>query len=399
MDRKTGTILMAAKYGAYLITLWIVVSFDFSGTRAIAALMLAFAMDAIRHFYLQDRSQRLTLYSIYAQYALVLAFTLIEQSGIAIVLYVILVTDALMSFGWPVANRVFGLSLVSFALSGIGIGLGKGQPPVEVVSVSVINSMFLVFAYGIGYTAKRQTEEKQRAEAALEELHVSRAELAQAHQQLLLHSKQQERLAVIEERNRIAREIHDTVAHSLTTVVVGMEAAKRLMDKDAARAYTELEKSQDQARRGLDDLRRSVKALRPRVLDEVGLSDAVRGLGRDYAAQGVAVAVQVGSDQELDIPEQYELPLFRIIQECLTNAVRHGQATQISVTLARLDGATLSIQVRDNGTGCAELTEGSGLRGIRERLEAIGGRVEVLPRGEDGASGFSVKAVIEGVLQ
>lgn len=395
MDRKTLTIMMGAKYGGYLIVLWIVVNFGSARTAVLAALTLALAVDAIRGYYLNERHPVAATYSIFAQYGLVVTFALLEQSGIAIVLYVILVAESVLAFPWRIGNLVFGLSLVSFALGGVGIGLSRGLPLIEAGSMAGINSIFLVFVYGVSYMARRQSEETQRAEAAVAELRASRSELARAHQELLLHSRQQERMAVSEERNRIAREVHDTVAHSLTTVVVGMEAAKRLMDRDVVRAYAEIEKSQEQARRGLDDLRRSVRALRPRALDEAGLRDAIGELVRDYATQGVQVDLSVQHD--IHIPEDYELALFRVIQESMTNAVRHGMATHIQILLGRSDSEALRLEIHDNGTGCDGITEGSGLRGIRERIEALGGSVRFLPRGEDGASGFSVISVIEGV--
>jgi signal transduction histidine kinase len=227
----------------------------------------------------------------------------------------------------------------------------------------------------------------------LEKLEASRRELELAHQQLLNHSKQRERLVLIEERNRMAREIHDTLAHSLTSIIVGMEAARKLLDKDIGRARTELEKSQEQARRGLDDVRRSVKALRPRALAEQGFSDALKGLSREYGEQGVLVDVRI--EDQLEVPKNYELPLFRVIQECLTNSIRHGNASRVFVTLTG-GGDTLSLEVRDDGQGCKEFTEGGGMHGIRERLEALGGQVEFHPGRQDGNPGFMVKAIIKG---
>lgn len=394
MDRKTATLLWTAKYGGYLITLWIVINFGTAGTGAISTFMLVFALDSIRNFYLEGRHKSLSLYSLYLQYGLALGFTFLDGSGIAIVLYIIIITESLISFPRRVGTLMFFLSFGGFAFSSVFLGLEAGRPPLEVLSISIINSMVLVFAYGVSYMARRQFEEKERAEEALQKLEASRRELELAHQQLLNHSKQQERMLLIEERNRIAREIHDTLAHSLTSIVVGMEAAKKLMDKDLERARRELEKSQAQARRGLDDVRRSVKALRPRTLEEEGFSDAIKGLSRDCMGQGVQVEVQV--EQDLEIPETYELPLFRVIQECLTNSLRHGEASRVSVTLARA-GDALHLEVKDDGGGCGALVEGSGLRGIRERLEAIGGRVEILPRGPEG-KGFTVKSTLEGVF-
>ncbi len=395
MDRKTSTLLLIAKYGGYLIALFIIINFGTPGTAVVSTYMLAFAVDSIRNFYLENRHQTLSRFSLYLQFGFILAFTFLDRSGIAVVLYIIIITDSLIAFPLPVGRQVFLLSLGSFALSSIYFGLEAGRPVLDVLSISAINSMVLVFAFGVGYMAKRQFEERERAQEALEKLETSRSELETAHRQLLQHSKQKERLLLVEERNRIAREIHDTLAHSLTTIIVGMEAAKKLLDKDPGRARLELEKSQEQARWGLDDVRRSVKALKPRALEEQGFSDALRALSRDFKAQGVQVEVQV--DRDLEIAEQYELLLFRVIQESVTNSLRHGGASRVLVSLRRV-GSSLALEVADSGSGCASLVEGSGLQGIRERLEAVGGQVEFLPRGRDGKAGFAVISTIEEVF-
>ena len=395
MDPKTLTLLLTAKYGGYLVTLFIIMNFSTPNTAVVSTYMLAFAVDSIRHFYLDNRNKTLALYSLYLQFGFILAFTFLDRSGIAVVLYIIIVTESLIAFPLPVGRLVFLLSLGSFALSSIFIGLVQGRPFTEVLSISVINSMVLVFAFGVSYMARKQFEEKERAEEALEKLEASRRELERTYRQLLNHSKQQERMLLVEERNRIAREIHDTLAHSLTSIIVGMEAAKKLLDKDLDRARLELEKSQEQARRGLDDVRRSVKALRPRTLEEQGFSDALRALSRDYGEQGVQVDIRM--DGELDIPEKYELPFFRVIQECLTNSLRHGGASRVLVSFEKV-GDSLALVVKDNGTGCEALVEGSGLMGIRERLKAVGGRVEILSRARDGETGFAVKSTIKGVF-
>lgn len=392
MDKKTSTLLWTAKYGGYFISLWIIINFGVISTAVLSTFMLAFALDSIRNFYLESRSKPLALYSLYLQLALTVLFTLLDKSGIAVVLYIIIITESFISFPRRVGDLIFFLSFLGFTASSMYIGIMRGDPVLEVLSVSFVNSMVLVFAYGISYMAKRQFEEKERAEETLEKLEASRQELELAHQQLLNHSKQRERLVLIEERNRMAREIHDTLAHSLTSIIVGMEAARKLLDKDIGRARIELEKSQEQARHGLDDVRRSVKALRPRALAEQGFSDALRGLSRGYGEQGVLVTLRMEGD--LEVPKNYELPLFRVIQECLTNSVRHSKASRVFVTLTAGEDS-LHLEVRDDGPGCQELSEGGGLQGIRERLEAIGGYVEFFPRGQDGNSGFMVKATIK----
>ncbi len=135
--------------------------------------------------------------------------------------------------------------------------------------------------------ARRQIEEKDRAESALRELERSRRELDETYQKLLKNSKEREQLAVMEERNRMAREIHDTLTHTLTTVIIGLEAGRKLMPVDTDRALAELEKSQQQARKGLQEVRRSVKELRPHELDTLGFDIFTLQVGQQAAEHSV----------------------------------------------------------------------------------------------------------------
>lgn len=121
----------------------------------------------------------------------------------------------------------------------------------------------------------------------MRELERSRRELDETYQKLLKNSKEREQLAVMEERNRMAREIHDTLAHTLTTVIIGLEAGRKLMPVDTDRALAELEKSQQQARKGLQEVRRSVKELQPHELDTLGFDIFTLQVGQQAAEHSV----------------------------------------------------------------------------------------------------------------
>jgi len=218
----------------------------------------------------------------------------------------------------------------------------------------------------------------------------SKEELEEAHAKLREYAGRAEALAVARERNRLAREIHDILAHSLTTIILQLEGALRLLETDPAQAEAQIRQAQRLAREGLREVRSSVKALRAHDLEDKCLVDALNQLAREFArATGMQVRVTV-SGEERRLDEAVETALYRVVQEALTNAHRHGKAGAVEV---RLDyhADSCSLLVSDDGSGAASYREGFGIMGMRERLEAVGGSLSV--KTAPGA-GFEVQAYI-----
>ena len=171
-------------------------------------------------------------------------------------------------------------------------------------------------------------------------------------------------LAAEEEvRRRIARELHDEVGQVLTAVMLGLE------DPEA----------RESVRRSLDDVRRIAGELRPQTLDELGLQSALRSL---CTTLGAAPSLRVERRLELghaELTPELELAVYRVAQESLTNVMRHAGATEVLLSLERVDGA-LRLIVRDDGRGIdGERHAGAGLAGMHERALHIGGRLTVHP--------------------
>ncbi len=186
-----------------------------------------------------------------------------------------------------------------------------------------------------------------------------------------------ERLAMSEERRRLARELHDTLAHSLSAVAVQLEGVKSLWSDDPARAEEMLDRSLESARTGLTEARRSIQALRASPLEEGGLRLALEDYVNELVA-GSDLHVELDADDPGRFHPNLEHNVFRIATEAVTNAVRHADADRIRVWMRR-SGDQLSLAVQDNGGGfdTAEANGGHGLDGMRERAELIGGTLEI----------------------
>ena len=219
-----------------------------------------------------------------------------------------------------------------------------------------------------------------------------RCALTQANIQLTQYAAAQEQLAVSHERNRMARELHDTLAHSLSAVAVQLEAVDSALTTAPDEAHLILGKALAQTRSGLTETRRAMHALRATPLDDLGLALAVKNLA-------IATARRGGMTVTVDVPEggpnlsaAVEQGIYRIAQEALANVARHSGATQLTVALTYNGVVTLTVQ--DDGRGFApDAVKGDhmGLQLMQERAEMMGGALTL----ESAAgAGTTVKLVV-----
>jgi two-component system NarL family sensor kinase len=189
------------------------------------------------------------------------------------------------------------------------------------------------------------------------------------------------RLARAEERTRLAREIHDTLAQGLTAIALNIEGAMHRLDKHPDEARERLERALAMARENLEDARQSVLDLRGAGrLEGKPLAEALTGLGRSFTSDtGVPVSVQAAKVDGL--PLRTELELFRIAQEALANVRKHAHAHNVEIGLLRR-GTNLTLSVRDDGSGFSvrrrpRNADSHGLVGMRERAKLLGGKLQV----------------------
>jgi signal transduction histidine kinase len=203
----------------------------------------------------------------------------------------------------------------------------------------------------------------------------ARAELADAHERLRGYAAQAEELATTQERNRLARDIHDGLGHHLTVVQMQVQAARAVLSSDPARADTVLAKAQQQSTEALAEVRRSVAALRePRTA--LPLADALKQLAGEATAVGVPTELEVLGTIRSGSPGAEE-SLFRAAQEGLTNVRKHAAAGRARLVLDYRDPGSVRLDVCDDGRGAASTGDGFGLLGLRERAERLGGRLTV----------------------
>jgi signal transduction histidine kinase len=220
---------------------------------------------------------------------------------------------------------------------------------------------------------------------------VQRHELAEANRKLVSHAEMLEQLATSRERLRLSRELHDTLAHTLSALAVEADALQTVWEPAPPRAKAMLMQIASSTRSGLDETRRALRALRAAPLEELGLVEALCLLAQDCAARG-------NWKLELDLPETLEaLPpdveqcFYRVAQEALENAVRHAKPSRVCLELTG-SAFTLLLKVTDDGAGFDPRRGGGedslGLQGMRERAELIGAKLEIQSQPGKGAQLF-----------
>ncbi len=209
---------------------------------------------------------------------------------------------------------------------------------------------------------------------------------------------QSEELAIVEERTRIAREIHDGVAQMLAFTALKLDLVARLIPRDVGKAGLELDLARGTVRETIRELRRSIFALRPVDLERFGFVETVRRYVADFGQQNdVRVQLEVSSLPELSLKS--EGVLFRIFQEAMHNVAKHSQARSVTVKLASDARGMAFVEVADDGVGFdmsavsdrVTSAGGLGLRQMRERVQARGGQLEL--KSEPGR-GTSVRAAV-----
>ena len=245
--------------------------------------------------------------------------------------------------------------------------------------LSLLNTMIFIL-YMVVMTLS-QTSEKERI------LRLN-SQLQMANRKLEEYAQEQVRMTETRERNRLAREIHDTLGHSLTGIITGIEACIMLMDIAPEATKEQLRAIAEVARNGITDVRHSVNALRPDALETLSLESAIRKLVEE-SEKSTGVKIDLVFPENLqNLDQDEEDVLYRIVQESITNAIRHGKATHIDVRMVHVDN-DLRIRIADNGKGCDNIQSGFGLHHMQERIDMLKGTLSY-----SGKDGFVIEAVV-----
>jgi signal transduction histidine kinase len=297
---------------------------------------------------------------------------------------------ALVLTAWQYRWRYVGVYCLGVLGIHVGLLIFSGRPieraeVMEILFMIVQTIGFLVIGYFIN--------------ALIAQLRSQQDSLEQANAQMVHHASTLEHLTISRERNRMARELHDTLAHTLSGLTVQLETVKAYWNVDAAAAQTMLDKSLWATRSGLQETRRALKSLRASPLEDLGLCLALRRLAESAADR---------ANLTLDLPVPEQIPslspdveqcIYRVVQEAVTNAARHAGAKNLQLRLTCTDNQ-ISLMVRDDGTGFdateSEHPDHFGVAGMQERAQLAGGRLTI---DSEPGQGTTVRLTIQGIEQ
>lgn len=249
----------------------------------------------------------------------------------------------------------------------------RGLLQVGINFLDIINLLFFILFLMI-YIAN-EVQENERMTQELIMVH-------QVNHELENYAAVSEKIAEDKERKRLAREIHDTLGHALTGIAAGVDACIAMIDINPEATKKQLMVISKVVKQGIVDVRNSLNKLRPGALEQHGFKGAIENMIEEFTSvSDLTITLDYRLDK-VDFENTKEDILFRVIQESVTNAVRHGDATHIDISLY-IEDNSLYLKIQDNGQGCEEIHYGFGLKQMKERLGMINGKVAY-----DGHHGF-----------
>ncbi|MBC8161596.1 MAG: sensor histidine kinase [Roseiflexaceae bacterium] len=308
----------------------------------------------------------------------------ISFTGIGSFLYLILPLKAWLAFGRG-AGYMTAAGVMALYVAKTGLAATQLEVPIEqLISGCIMFGTAIAFVLTISHLATRDRLDRERAEQLLDLVARSHRDLERSHDELAVYAAQVADLAAVAERNRVARDIHDSLGHYLTAITIQLEKALAFHEKDRQESQRSVQTSRRLAQEALTDVRHSVGLLR----SQHG-SFSLASMLHDLAAYGIDgqpnVAVHIAGE-ETAYTLELRMVLYRAAQEGLTNIRRHAQAQHAWVDV-RFDDTCATLTVSDDGVGfdpvryeaaTRDQTAGYGIQGLRERVALIGGSLEIV---------------------
>ncbi|MDF2839805.1 MAG: conserved rane protein of unknown function [Clostridia bacterium] len=351
----------------------------------IPLVLLLFLINYSRDYYLASgkRPIQYVWLSLLAETALIISIGFFGETDVNTLYFYVFISETVIIYPFIFAVSPAVIFIVSeFLIYGWRNGIGGLIE--TIVPMLYSYAVSTAFVMGMSYLVKLQVRERQK-------LARINLELEEAYKKLIENSATAQKLTVEQERTRMAREIHDTLAHTLTNLIVQLEACKKLAAMDPSRLPPELEKAQELSRSGFHDIKRTIKALRPQAMEDKSFFASITSMIKD-TMENTKVDIKLNNmlPKDIMLSSQIEVAIFRVIQEGITNSIRHGKASEIEI-LIKQGNRLIELCIVDNGIGCTNIKKGFGIQGMMERIESINGSVAY---SSSYGNGFEIKISI-----
>ncbi len=323
-----------------------------------------------RYFYIRDRFVP-NFISILVDFLLGY-FTYTNYGGIILPYFLIGIIDSFFLLKGASKYILVSLGTGIFLYTGLDLAF-------EVLFSYIVAIIFLAFISSI---IVREQKSKLKVEDLYNELRKSEDELIKANEELKAYADSIKELYVLKERNRISREIHDSVGHSLSTIIIQLGAIEKIAKENGQAASQMAANLRDFTRKGLEEIRKALKELKPKEFKEYETILSLENLIKDFSKlTGIDVKLTF-TKSKWNLDEKSSLVLYRAVQEFLSNSAKHGKATKINIYIHYDD--ELIVTLKDNGIGTDEIKPGMGLTSLAERIKEIGGSLSYESKRNNG---------------
>lgn len=259
--------------------------------------------------------------------------------------------------------------------------------------INVIFNTLIVVGFGsLGRYIEEEKHKKIHAQELYDRIRISEEKLKDAYSRLEQYSNTVEEITILRERNRISREIHDTVGHTLSTLIIQLQSLPFIIDADKEEAKNTVENMVSYTKTGLEDVRRAVRELNPTSFDDNNGIFVLRELMHNFEKNSKIKINCVFSKNQYELTSDQSFTLYRVFQEAFNNSLRHGKATAIRININFLEDQ-IYIRIKDNGCGCV-LKPGFGLKNMEHRIKNIGGNIQF---SSEAGNGFEITLSIPKV--
>ncbi|WMJ86011.1 sensor histidine kinase [Anaerocolumna sp. MB42-C2] len=340
-------------------------------------LLLSFTLQGINY----PQCQPFLYYKLilYIEVILVFFLQMNDLSGYSRIYYYVLIADATITYSCLIGAGITGISIfanfISYYINSDNLYTRSFWDMVTV------NSSVLLLFFSIMCLVKYEINQRRKISKMMYDLKVKSKLLEDTNIKLCDNANNIEDLTILKERNRIAREIHDTLGHTLTSVLIELEAGERLMKIDKESAAEKIGLAKGQVRKGLNDIRESVGILNKGKA--VADFTASLKLLLDETARHGEIFVRYEISDMPPLTEFQEKALFRALQEGLTNGIKHGKSSAF-IFLLNYDTNNLRFHLQDNGTGCDKIVFGFGLSAMEYRIREVGGILDITSSLQEG---------------
>ncbi len=399
MDKKSHNLLTAIIYLCLVITFITTLSRNPGQASGLLRLFLLLILSFyLKRIFLEKTGfyQVLARLIFIADIILVYFISMLDMSKVSEIYFYVLMIDAILCYPIKFSILTGAVTYLAYLLVRYARYIKWNTFDFEYFAPALYdNALYFILIFLIVYIAKKQFIQSQILANTMSQLEAKTLTLQETNLKLNESLKELEKMTAINERNRIAREIHDTVGHTLTTVLIEIEAGKRLINKDNTLAVEKLELSQSQVRKGLESIRQSVRALKEGD-DILSLIPAIESLIRETETHA-GVKIDFNYDSDLAISEAQGKVLFSALQEGITNGIRHGHCTAFSFSLKK-ENEHILFKLKDNGSGCESIDFGFGLTAMKERVQALGGELKITSGANQGLDLTIIMPVCEVIL-